>query len=264
MIKHIQKTIAILVCSSILFPSCQKVIKLDLKESDKKIVIEGGIADGAAISTITLTKNINFDQSNTFPNVSGATVKISDNEGNSETLTETSAGVYQTSTLVGVSGRTYFLSIAAEGKTYSSQCTMPYKVNFDSLLFEKELGFQGDSMNNITPLFQDPAGIKNYYRYVTYVNGVRVKGSIRDNDFFSDGNYHVSPLQYDDIKLKNNDTLMIEMQCVDKAIDLYFVSLLQTTSGSSGAPANPVTNIVGGALGYFSAYTKQTKKVRIP
>lgn len=53
------------------------------------------------------------------------------------------------------------------------------------------------------------------------------------------------------------------MQCVDKAVNLYFVSMSQT-NGESATPANPVSNIAGGALGYFSAYTKQIKKVKIP
>lgn len=185
MTKYIIKTTVILACSSILFSSCEKVIKLDLKESDKKIVIEGGISNASAVNTITLTKNINFDQSNVFPQVTGAIVKISDDAGNSETLTETSAGVYQTTSMIGVQGRTYFLSIEAEGKKYSAQSIMPYKVNFDSLLVEKEAGFLGeDSLYVISPLYQDPGGVKNYYRFVRYINNIRTKGSVSDNDFF--------------------------------------------------------------------------------
>lgn len=267
MTKYISKTLAILACSSILFSSCEKVIQLDLKESDKKIVIEGGITDGTALNTIELTKNVNFDQSNTFPKVSGANVTISDNAGNSETLTETSPGIYQTTSLIGVQGRTYFLSVVAEGKTYSAQSTMPYKVNFDSLIVKKELGILGgDSTLSIMPWYQDPGGIKDYYRYIRYVNGNRYKGSISVNDFFNDGTYNTLPLpfQSDGFEVKSNDTLMIEMQCVDKNIDLYFRSKQQTISGMSGAPANPETNIVGGALGYFSAYTSQSRKIKIP
>ena len=250
----------------LIFSSCTKVVELDLKEFDIKIVIEGGVVDGSAINTITLTKNINFDQSNVFPNVTGAIVEISDDAGNSETLTETSPGVYQTTTLTGVQGRTYFLTISADGKNYTAQSTMPYKVNFDSLVVQNSLGFQGDSVADIKPWYQDPVGIKNYYRYVRYLNGTRYKGSISVNDFFNDGAYSTLPLPFQDdgFKVNSNDTLMIEMQCVDENIDLYFRSKQQTISGMSGAPANPETNIVGGALGYFSAYTSQSRKIKIP
>jgi hypothetical protein len=260
---------AILACGSILFISCEKVIQLDLKASDKRIVIEGGINDASPVNTITLTKNINVNESNVFPNVTGAIVKISDNAGNSETLKETSAGVYQTFAMPGVQGRTYFLSVEAEGKTYTAQSTMPYKVNFDTLSVTKVAGFLGeDSLYAIRPFYQDPAGIKNYYRFVRYINNTRVKGSVSNNDFFYDGSYHSAPLDDEGFELNTNDlksrdTLTIEMQCVDEAVNLYFVSKLQTASGESGAPANPKSNIVGGALGYFSAYTTQTRKVKI-
>lgn len=267
--KCIYKTIVILACGSFLISSCKKVIPLDLKTSDKRIVIEGGINDASSINTITLTKNINFNESNVFPNVTGAIVKISDNAGHSETLTETSAGVYQTFSMPGVQGRTYFLSVEAEGKIYSAQSTMPYKVNFDTLSVTKAEGFLGgDSLYAIKPFYQDPAGIKNYYRFVRYINNTRTKGSVSENDFFYDGLYHSEPLDDEGFELKStdlkrNDTLTIEMQCVDEAVNLYFVSKLQTAGGASGAPANPRSNIVGGALGYFSAYTKQTRKVKI-
>ncbi len=269
MAKCVNIAMVMLACGSILFSSCKKVIQVDLKASDKKIVIEGDINDASSINTITLTKNINFNESNVFPNVTGAIVKISDDAGNSETLTETSAGVYQTFSMPGVQGRTYFLSVEAEGKTYSAQSTMPYKVDFESLSVTKEAGFLGeDSLYAISPFYQDPAGIKNYYRFVRYINNTRAKGSVSENDFFYDGLFHSKPLDDEGFELKStelkrNDTLTIEMQCVDKAVNLYFVSKLQTAGGASGAPANPVSNIVGGALGYFSAYTKQIRKVKI-
>jgi hypothetical protein len=41
---------------------------------------------------------------------------------------------------------------------------------------------------------------------------------------------------------------------------LYFNSKAQNTNGQSGAPANPETNIIGGALGFFSAYTSDYKE----
>ncbi len=54
------------------------------------------------------------------------------------------------------------------------------------------------------------------------------------------------------------------MMCIDAAVYKYWYSFL--TGGASGdsnsaSPANPVTNIKGGALGYFSAHTLQTKTV---
>lgn len=61
------------------------------------------------------------------------------------------------------------------------------------------------------------------------------------------------------------DTVNVMMMCIDKSVDLYFYSLSQNGGGpnASATPANPVTNIEGAVLGYFSAHTLQIKKVVI-
>jgi hypothetical protein len=52
------------------------------------------------------------------------------------------------------------------------------------------------------------------------------------------------------------------MRCIDKNVFEYFKQLsgLDPTNGQPTAPTNPVSNISGGALGYFSAHTTQKKK----
>jgi hypothetical protein len=56
------------------------------------------------------------------------------------------------------------------------------------------------------------------------------------------------------------------MRCIDKGAYDYFYSLDQITStnGNSATPANPVSNISGGALGYFSAHTVRKATAVIP
>jgi hypothetical protein len=55
------------------------------------------------------------------------------------------------------------------------------------------------------------------------------------------------------------------MYCIDRNIYNYFFSLLQVSAGNGGfqtaSPDNPVTNITGGALGYFSAHTINLEKL---
>jgi hypothetical protein len=57
------------------------------------------------------------------------------------------------------------------------------------------------------------------------------------------------------------------MNCVDKAVYDYLDELLQVSTNASGfaspSPANPTSNITGGALGYFSANTVNAKSVEI-
>ncbi len=68
------------------------------------------------------------------------------------------------------------------------------------------------------------------------------------------------------IKVRSKDTVMVEMRCIDKAVYDYFYSLdqISSTNGNSATPANPVSNILGGALGYFSAHTVRKVAAVIP
>jgi hypothetical protein len=58
------------------------------------------------------------------------------------------------------------------------------------------------------------------------------------------------------------DSVTIEMHCIDKPVYDYYYSL--GNRDNSATPANPVSNIVGGALGYFSAHTVRKTTAVVP
>lgn len=247
-----------------LISSCTKVIDVDLNSKDPVIVIEANISDQPGPYTVSITQTVNFSETNVFPGVSGAVVTISDDLGNTETLVETiPAGTYQTSTTQGVPGRTYYLNVVANGKTYTAQSKMPALVTLDTLLVEESSAF-GGSLYYIFPIYQDPQGLGNSYRCIQTVNGDRTEGSFLFNDDFSDGLINGQPIIAFDDSLGTGDSVSIEMQCIDRPTYLYFYSMEQTTSGQTGAPANPVSNITNGALGYFSAHTSRRKYIILP
>ena len=251
---------------SIILGSCQKVINIDLKNKDATLVIEGTVTDSPTIPhTVKITKSVSFSADNVFPNVSGANVSINDNAGNTVTLNETSPGVYQNSTLVGVQGRTYYLNVIAEGKTYSAASTIPTKVNLDTIKIDVGLSPPGggtESKSTI-PVFTDPYGKGNNYKFYLKKNSILSTQLFITDDEIVDGGESNRPLSDDDFKYKTNDTVTVTMMCIDKAVYLYFFSLSQSGSGpnASATPANPVTNINGATLGYFSAHTIQTKTI---
>ncbi len=121
--------------------------------------------------------------------------------------------------------------------------------------------------------YQDPPGKGQNYRYVQYINGKKSKPIFANNDDYSDGKYVESKLWYivddkdnEDEKIKSGDTVMLDMLCIDEAVYRYWYSLNQSATGNSqsASPANAVSNISGGALGYFSAHTVQTRSVIAP
>jgi hypothetical protein len=248
---------------ALLFCACQKVIDVDLKDNQPTIVIEGEVTDNPSIpSTVKITKSVNFSEDNVFPTVSGALVTISDNAGNNATLNETSPGVYQTTSIAGVQGRTYYLTISVDGKTYSSTSTMPIKVNLDTVLIGESFGPGPPGGKAATPKFTDPLGRGNNYRFKLSKNRIVSKSLFLLDDQVLDGGPNNRSISDQELEFKTGDTAIITMMCIDKSVQLYFYSLSQNGNGpdASATPANPVTNINGAILGYFSAQTVQTKK----
>src|SRR4051812_49222716 len=116
--------------------ACKKEINLDLQNSAEKIVIEGTITNRTNAEVI-ISKSVPFSNINSFPKVSGAQVKVTDDKGVSYPLNETKPGVYTNTSLIGLPGHAYSLVVDAEGKEYTATSSMPLQVNLDSLLLEK-------------------------------------------------------------------------------------------------------------------------------
>lgn len=246
------------------FSSCEKVINIDLNSADPKIVIEAEISD-QSFCNVKLSKTINFNESNTFPAVTGAIVKISDNLGNAETLAETSAGKYIGSVLTGTSGRIYTIEISAEGKIYTAVSTLPSPVNIDSLFLTTD-GMPGPGSNKyISVKYNDPAGVNNYYRFIQIINGVLQDAFYITSDELQDGQAIITPLHSRD-KLLPGDSVTVHLLSIDAGVYDYFRSFLQLSGGGGGPsalPANPTSNFNNGALGYFSAHAIKSKSIII-
>lgn len=110
------------------------------------IVIQGLITDqpGPYLVTVYTTVPISLQQDESGA-VTGATVIIKDDVGNSETLKEQSEGQYYTSAMQGVIGRSYTISVTtSEGYSYEST--------------QEKLNAVGD-FTNITTEFEQNEGV---------------------------------------------------------------------------------------------------------
>lgn len=233
------------------FSSCEKVIQLKLNNTAPKVVIQGTIYDHPGPYAIKISKSVNFDQTNDYPPVAGANVVVSDNAGQTETLSETVTGTYISTKLMGIPGRTYTLTVRTEGNTYRSTALMPSAVPIDSLYFIPN-PFSGEKVTTIR--FIDPPTFTNFYRMVYFVNGAQQKRFyVYDDELFNGKLISYSLAARDnDTKLKNGDMVEVWLESVDQGVYEYF----RTTGhndGNSASPSNPVSNISNGALGYFNA-----------
>jgi len=242
--------------------ACKKVISLDLSTAPSTIVIEGNVTNDTDYFQVNITKTVGFYQSNTFPTISGAIVKIIDSTvGTSDSLIETQAGVYTTTKKrIGIIGHTYLLDVIAGGKEYKSSSTMPKIVPLDSISFLTTTVF-GRFNTNAVVNFQDPQGVSNYYNFIETFRNIPPKQIHVIDDRISDGRY-ISRQIFNDSTLNHKDTVDIEMQCIDKNVFKYLEELSgqDATNGQPTSPADPTSNITNGALGYFSAHTIQRKR----
>lgn len=261
----------ILLVTSILF-SCEEVINVDLNNVTPRIVIEAVVTDQDEPSTVKISKTGNFFDATTFPTVSGAIVIIYDNLGNIDSLKEITPGVYKTSTLKGVVGNTYTLSVMIDGKEYKSVAQMSQPTDIDSLTykFNPNTG-PGQGKNpgyDFHCYFKDKPLIRDYCLLKLYINGKK-----DDTYFLYTGKYNSDELvDFNRFrqKFKKNDTIKIELLNLEFPVYDYFSTLNDIMAGegmrgivSTGTPANPNTNITNGALGYFAAYSVKSSTIII-
>lgn len=253
--------------------SCEREINLDLDDQSGKIVIEGNVTNQAGPYSVRITKSVAFTQSNLYPAIENAQVILSDDLGQTETLQYTGNGIYQASTFLGQSGRTYTLKINAEGKEYTSISKMPESVTFEGL---EQDSFQvgGETSYTLLPIFIDPPALGNRYLFYYTINDNPKKYFSEFSDNVNNGLPNQRPLilpnddgdEPDNVKVVVGDTIHVTMQCIDDKVYTFYSALLQLSGGGPGGgitPTNPPSNISNNALGYFSAHTVSVKSIVI-
>jgi len=252
------------------FPGCQKVINVDLAEAPPILVIQGLITDSIGPYKISLSKSGSYFNQPVLPPVSHAVVVISDNNGIVDTLKEKVPGLYYTSKIRGIPGRTYSLMVLSENKTYTATSTMNSHVDIDTLKLEKNqsqgLGFGGrdgkESRVDIHCIFKDPQE-KNFYRI-----------KITTNDTIDMANFRLYDDQYTngeetDLQLgrmRIGDVSYVELISLDNNTYEYYRTLrdiLRSNPIFGSTPANPNTNLTNGALGYFGACAISSKAIYV-
>ena len=265
--------LCILAISLLSITSCQKVIQFDLNSADPKLVIEANISDQPGPYLVKLSRTINFDEDNIFPALTAARIIISNTTGQVDTLSETSAGIYQTHFLQGVPGTTYHLNVSSGDITYQATGTMNFPVNIDTLIVQNASGGPGSGgpgaggkNKQVKVLFKDPAGFVNFYRLVMKVNDSVLNSIQVTTDQFRDGENFTVTMRTEEFKIYPGDSVWVYLQTIDKKMYDYFRAL--SSEGGpmqqSGTPSNPPNNLTGGALGYFNVYAITSKAIKVP
>jgi hypothetical protein len=256
-----------------LLVSCQKVVSIDLNQSNPQVVIEGVVSNQQGPTTVSVNLSGDyFTPSLTFPPIDNALVLIADDLGAVDTLREDSSGVYSSSRLVGVPGRTYTLHVFARGNEYDAVCPMPAKVRIDSMFAIPFREFDGDHSYNVYVVFHDPPGTQNWYRFDAHSSGAAIdslegRRFILYSDRLTNGIVNAFRIRAGRQALPG-DTVVVRLYSLAKSTYDYFNTvnaiLGSDRSPTSLAPANPNTNLSNGSLGYFAAYAVDSMNIVLP
>ena len=264
------------IISTIIIWSCEEIITIDLNTASPRLTVTAIVTDQPGPYIVSLSRSESFFSSNdSFPTVSHAVVTISDNVGNSETLKESARGNYQTSALQGVNGRTYHLEIVSDGVTYEASSYLPYPVVLDSIASPKIVSGGGGphkkettSSYYIKCYFKDPSGSTDFYRIESLTANTDSLASYYQiySDEVTDGQRIDYPLQRPTFNL--GETATIELYHINTDNYDYYKTvnnILRNKKGpmaaASAPQANPLTNISGGAVGYFGTFAVSRKVV---
>jgi hypothetical protein len=255
------------------FASCQKVVDIEVNTSSSQLVIEGNITNLRDNQYIKISRSVAYTSTNVYPAVSGADVRVTDNQGGSWKFNESAPGLYSFGPLRGQSGRTYNLSVTVDGQTYKASSVMPALVKVDSLSLS-QVTFGSTTRKLVAINFTDPRGVANQYRYILRINGKQSNRIYAEDDRLTDGNIIKEELfpagnddDDDEEELKSGDKAEVEIQDIDKNNFNFWFTLRQQRRGGPGGgttPGNPPSNLSNNALGYFSAHTYQSLEITIP
>ena len=245
----------------VVLTSCEHEIDFDYPEADVQIVIDGQISNEGVVVRITRTRPMNDSTKNHF--VDDAQVWISNDAGDREQLVydERQHCYVSPNDMVGVPGHQYMMTATIDGHDYEATSMMMRPAPVDSV-FYRWTELMNERMFFFSIKVIDPyPDERNYYWYkvmradeVFRWNCRSDRGNINgfyEYDIFCSMEKDLNKDIDDDGEkpLHEGDELWLEMMTVDSAVFEYFQSLMTSNYTS----ANPISNIKGGALGFFAA-----------
>lgn len=240
--------------------ACEKVIDVDLNTADPKTVVDASLCAQDSVHFIFLSQSGRFTDAEGLARISGAIINITDQNGTSASFTELDSGFYILNGYPLNTGNTYSLEVINGNEVITASSYLNPKVEIDSMFFEEDnFGPPSDEqLYSVRILFQDPAGVPNYYRQVMAVNDTIDRRFRVASDDLTDGNQQNLP--YFQRPVREGDEVYMELWTIDRAGFDYFLTMDDISSGggfASATPYNPISNLSGG-LGNFTVYHRST------
>lgn len=263
------RKILYIILSVMALAACTKTIDFDFHEVEPIVVIEGRVTNEGTSVMITHSRSV-YDSVRSRC-LTGAVVSITADDGTTILPYDAASDSYR-STMTGVAGKTYQLSVDLDGHHYEATSYMPasapiLSANFFwmSMMDERALVYE------LWAVDSDPSERSHYWYRIDRVShhphfegknhtepyrwGVHDDRGCPPGKVFIDmiciSEKEMDKDEEDNWKyiLYDGDTITCQMMTIDPTAYDYFRAL---RAGQSGG-ANPYSNISGGCLGYFLA-----------
>lgn len=247
---------------------CQKVIQVPLNEADQTVVVEAVLKDGLGNNYVKISKTGSVYSEGVYENIPDAVVTVRDSEGGVYLFPHVYEGYYSLPSFQTFPGRVYDLEIVTSDRTITATSKTYSKPTIDSLSYIPLSGVFGvpesDTVYLVSFHSVDNVLERNFYWVKIFRNNQENGGFYLGNDDFVNGQYYEA--QFFGSEAKSGDTVLVEMISCDEANYDYLIGLANNIDNGpfSAAPANPPSNLVGNAVGFFGAYTTDTLSIVIP
>ena len=278
----------ILIAISAIFNACEKTVSVTIPDVEDKIVVEGYIETGKPPYVILSrsldffgTINLNSIVQNT---VQGALVVVNDGTI-SDTLQQIPGfGIYISQQLTGTPGKSYDLTIIADGEILTATTLLPQPVPLDSVWWKVD--GERDSLGFAWAHLTDPDTIGNCYRWFAqrinrYTYGpdagqqkdsifIAPLGSVFEDKLINGKSFDFNAARgkvrnsnkEDDLKeenflFKRGDTIVVKFTAIDRS-HFEFWRSEETQVSNNGNPfgsVTPITGNINGGLGIWGAYS---------
>ncbi len=277
--------------------SCEKTVHFDLDEQPPKLVVDGSIENNKP-PTVVLSRSLDYFSEITPDILEGsfvhdAVITVS-NGAKTHTLKEYAvpapeATLYYygidsanlATAFLGELDKTYSLTIAVEGKTYTAQTRIPALTKkVDSLGWKTSPNNPDTNKVVVLAHVTDPPGMGNYIRYFTSVNGQPYfpgLNSVYDDQIIDGQSYEVEVEKgvnrNEEIDLETysffdrGDTVIVKFTNIDKGTYDFWRTMeynYQSIGSPFSSPTKVLGNISNNALGYFGGYAAQYQQIIIP
>jgi hypothetical protein len=285
------KYILIIVLAVSAFLSCQERIDITTDNDSPKLIITGLITTDTMAHKIQISRSVQYLGNENIKYYLDGIVKLNGIDLQADSL----LNAYITPPdFYGIPGKEYNLDVWIDFngnnnvEHYTASATMPDYIALDSINLNALHGTdtQGGPPWILSVAFQDPPG-PNYYGAGLFINKFNYTGSLTYyfvNEFnasVEDGKYITFPvffinkeMRHKDIEdqkiyLKPGDTLTLSLNSMNLDYFNFIKAAKQEIDGGgnplfAGPPANVPSNINGGALGIFGAYTISRKQIYLP